>query len=63
MRRKTAVQAESEKQRLIDCVPVREPPFAVVPHLRGCVCSGKNFLECDGPPERRLRPVNRPTVL
>jgi len=33
MRWKSTVQTESDKQRLLDCIPVREPPF-VVPHSR-----------------------------
>ncbi len=42
--RKTAMEAERDKKRLIDSVPVREPPF-IVPHSHAGVCSGKNFLE------------------
>src|SRR5580698_2219963 len=42
MRWKTAVQAESDEQRLIDRVPVGKPPFIML-HSRSGVCSAKNF--------------------
>ena len=44
MGRETSVLAKSDKQGLIDSVPVRESPF-IVPHPRGCVCLRKNFSE------------------
>lgn len=40
--RKTAVQPERDKQRLIDSVPMREPPFVTVHRLR-CARLSKNF--------------------
>jgi hypothetical protein len=49
------VQTESDEERLVDCVPVREPAF-IVPHSMDLVAWGGRISPGSWPAESRLRP-------
>jgi len=57
MRRETAMQAESDKERLVDSVPMWETPL-VLPHFRSRGREARNFSEN----ESRLKGVLQPEL-